>query len=44
MKLYLKKKGYYSDGIQKYIEKWGSDDLETTKQLGVRYRLIRRFR
>ena len=40
MKLYLKKKGYYADGIQKYIEKWGSDDLETTKQLGVRYRLI----
>ena len=28
MKRYLKKKGYYADGIQKYIEKWGSDDLK----------------
>ena len=40
MKRYLKKKGYYTDGIQKYIEKWGSNDLETAKQVGVRYRLI----
>ena len=40
MKRYLKKKGCYTDGIQKYIEKWGSNDLETTKQVGVRYRLM----
>jgi len=40
MKRYLKKKGYYIDGIQKYIEKWGSNDLETAKQVGIRYRLI----
>jgi len=40
IKRYLKKKGYYIDGIQKYIEKWGSDDFETMKQVGVRYRLI----
>ena len=40
IKRYLKKKGYYTDGIQKYIEKWGSTDLETTKQIGIRYRLI----
>ena len=40
MKRYLKKKGYYTDGIQKYIEKWGSNDFETTKQIGIRYRLI----
>ena len=40
MKRYLKKKGYYTDGIQKYIEKWGSNDIETSKQVGVRYRLI----
>ncbi len=37
---YLKKKGYYTDGIQKYIEKWGANDPETAKQVGVRYRLI----
>ena len=40
MKRYLKKKGYYTDGIQKYIEKWGSNDLETAKQVGARYRLM----
>ena len=40
MKRYLKKKGYYTDGIQKYIEKWGSNDLETAKQIGIRYRLM----
>jgi len=39
-KRYLKKKGYYTDGIQKYIEKWGSNDLETAKQVGFRYRLM----
>ena len=40
MARYLKKKGYYTDGIQKYIEKWGSNDCETAKQVGTRYRLI----
>jgi glycosyltransferase involved in cell wall biosynthesis len=40
MNRYLKKKGYYSKGIKKYAEKWGSNDPETTKQLGVRYRLF----
>ena len=40
MKRYLKKKGYYTDGIQKYIQKWGSNDLETSKQVGMRYRLM----
>lgn len=40
MKRYLKKKGYYTDGIQKYIKKWGSNDLETAKQVGIRYRLV----
>jgi len=40
MTRYLKKKGYYTDGIQKYIEKWGPSDPETTKQVGIRYRLI----
>ena len=40
MNRYLKKKGYYTDGIRKYIEKWGSGDIDTAKQVGVRYRLI----
>ena len=40
MNRYLKKKGYYKDGIQKYIKKWGSNDKETAKQLGMRYRLF----
>lgn len=40
MKRYLKKKSYYTDGIQKYIKKWGSNDLETAKQVGIRYRLM----
>ncbi len=40
MARYLKKKGYYTDGIQKYVRKWGHTDPETMKQAGVRYRLI----
>jgi glycosyltransferase involved in cell wall biosynthesis len=36
---YLKKKAYYSDGIKHYIEKWGNDS-ETSKQIGLRYRII----
>ena len=40
MKRYLKKKGYYTDGIQKYIKKWGPNDLETAKQVGLRYLLM----
>jgi glycosyltransferase involved in cell wall biosynthesis len=40
LKKYLGKKGYYTDGIKKYVEKWGVRDEETTKQVGARYRLI----
>jgi glycosyltransferase involved in cell wall biosynthesis len=40
MKRYLEKKGYYTDGIQKYINKWGKEDPETAKQTGFRYRLF----
>jgi glycosyltransferase involved in cell wall biosynthesis len=40
MKSYLKKKSYYADGIQKYMTKWGSNNIETMKQVGIRYRLI----
>ena len=37
---YLKKKGYYSKDMNKYIEKWGSDDSDIQKQLGFRYRFF----
>ena len=37
---YLKKKSYYTDGISKYVNKWGINDKETKKQLGIRYRLM----
>ena len=40
MKRYLKKKGYYTEGIQKYVKKWGSNNSEIVKQVGVKYRLI----
>lgn len=40
MKRYLEKKGYYTDGIQRYIDKWGEEDPETAKQTGSRYRLF----
>ena len=37
---YLEKKGYYSKDMNKYIEKWGSDDSDIQKQLGFRYRFF----
>jgi glycosyltransferase involved in cell wall biosynthesis len=40
MKRYLKKKSYYVDGLKKYVRKWDPDDLETMKQVGMRYRLM----
>jgi glycosyltransferase involved in cell wall biosynthesis len=40
MERYLKKKSYYNDGIKKYVRKWGSNDSETKKQVGVWYRLM----
>ena len=39
MKMYLKKKNYYTNGIKNYIRKWGPDDFEIMKQIGARYRL-----
>lgn len=38
LKKYLDKKGYYSQSFTKYIEKWGKDDPDMTKQLGLWYR------
>jgi glycosyltransferase involved in cell wall biosynthesis len=40
MKLYLKKKKYYTNGIKKYVRKWESDNSETIKQTGIWYRLM----
>lgn len=40
MKRYLKKKNYYSNGVKNYVRKWGPSDQETTKQVGVWYRLM----
>jgi glycosyltransferase involved in cell wall biosynthesis len=39
LKKYLKKKGYYSKSFDKYIRKWGKDDPEIKKQVGLSYRL-----
>jgi len=40
MERYLKKKNYYADGIKNYVRKWGPNDQETIKQVGVWYRLM----
>jgi glycosyltransferase involved in cell wall biosynthesis len=37
---YLRKKGNYSYKFRKYIGKWGTDDPEIKKQLGMEYRLF----
>jgi GT2 family glycosyltransferase len=40
LKRYLEKKGRYSKSFEKYVQKWGEDDLEIKKQLGIWYRLF----
>lgn len=37
---YLNKKGYYAKSMDAYISKWGSDDLDVRKQLGLGYRFF----
>ena len=37
---YLGKKEYYLRSFDKYIQKWGKNDLEIKKQLGISYRLF----
>jgi hypothetical protein len=37
---YLRKKRYYTVGIKKYVQKWGSDDIVTLRQVGMIYRLV----
>jgi len=36
---YLNKKEYYSKSMDKYIRKWGKNDPEIRRQLGLEYRL-----
>ncbi len=40
LKSYLNKKNFYIFSFKRYIEKWGSDDVDIKKQLGAYYRLI----
>jgi glycosyltransferase involved in cell wall biosynthesis len=37
---YLQKKKYYSNAFQRYVNKWGSDDIIVRKQLGLFYRVF----
>lgn len=37
---YLEKKAYYSQDMDKYIEKWGNKDPDIRKQLGMWYRFF----
>lgn len=37
---YLKKKGYYSKTLERYIQKWGKDDPIVKRQVGASYRLL----
>lgn len=40
MKRYLEKKGYYSQAMDQYTNKWGRNDPDVKKQLGIYYRMI----
>ena len=40
MKRYFSKKSYYASGLKKYVKKWGFNDPEISKQLGLQYRLF----
>lgn len=40
LKKYLNKKGYYAQKFDTYIAKWGKNDLDLKKQLGVYYRFL----
>ncbi|MCC6353873.1 MAG: glycosyl transferase, partial [Verrucomicrobiae bacterium] len=37
---YLKKKSYYIGSFQPYVAKWGADDADVRRQLGVWYRFV----
>ena len=38
LRCYLRKKGFYSKNLYRYIEKWGRDDAIVKKQMGFSYR------
>jgi glycosyltransferase involved in cell wall biosynthesis len=40
IKEYLRKKGYYTRGFIRYVQKWGKNDPIIQKQLGIKYRLF----
>ena len=40
---YLRKKKYYATGFEGYQKKWGAQDEDIRKQLGVKYRLFMVF-
>ena len=40
---YLAKKNYYSKSFQAYISKWGANDLDVKRQLGIFYRYFEVF-
>lgn len=37
---YLSKKGYYARSFDRYMEKWGADDRDVRRQLGLGYRFF----
>ncbi|MFH0814989.1 MAG: glycosyltransferase [Candidatus Falkowbacteria bacterium] len=43
LKKYLSKKAYYIKSLDRYSDKWGKNDADVKKQLGVCYRLITVF-
>lgn len=40
LKTYINKKGYYARDMDRYVEKWGRDDPDIGKQLGLYYRFL----
>ncbi len=40
LKQYLGKKGYYAKSLDRYAEKWGRNDPDVKKQLGLFYRFL----
>jgi len=40
LRKYLEKKSYYAQSFKKYIQKWGRNDPDIRKQLGVGYRFF----
>jgi len=41
LKNYLRKKKYYSQSFENYIQNWGKNDLDIKKQFGLWYRYIK---